>query len=79
MQYVPEDAVYTYFRYDDKQTVMVVMNTDSKEKTIVLGRFAERTAGFTKAKNIVAGWTADLTAKEWKVPAKTIWILELGK
>ena len=23
MQYVPQDGVYVYFRYDDKQTIMV--------------------------------------------------------
>jgi glycosidase len=77
MQYVPEDWVYTYFRYDNKQTVMVVMNTANEEKTIRPERFRERTAGFTKAKNITADWTADLMVKEWKIPAKTIWILEL--
>jgi glycosidase len=79
MQYVPEDWVYTYFRYDDKQTVMVVMNTSNDEKTIHPDRFSERTTGFTKAKNVVAGWTADLTAKEWKVPGKSIWVLELSR
>ncbi len=79
MQYVPEDWVYTYFRYDNKQTVMVVMNTSNDEKIIKPSRFMERTAGFTKAKNIVAGWTADVTVPEWKVPGKTIWILELGR
>ncbi len=77
MQYVPEDWVYTYFRYDNNQTVMVVMNTSNDERTIKPDRFAERTAGFTKAKNINAGWRADLTAQEWKIPGKTIWILEL--
>ncbi|MDB5208626.1 MAG: alpha-amylase [Flavisolibacter sp.] len=79
MQFVPEDWVYTYFRYDSKQTVMVVMNTSNDEKTINPERFLERTAGFTKARNINAGWTADLTVPEWKVPGKSIWILELGR
>jgi len=79
MQFVPEDWVYTYFRYDDKQTVMVVMNTSNDEKTIHPSRFAERTAGFSKATNIAAGWTADVNASDWKVPGKTIWVLELKK
>ena len=26
-QYVPQGSVYTYFRYDDKQSVMVIMNS----------------------------------------------------
>lgn len=79
MQYVPEDGVYTYFRYHTNQTVMVVMNTAPAEKTVKPARFAERTTGFTKARNVAQAWTADLTVPEWKVPGKTIWVLELGK
>jgi glycosidase len=79
VQYAPEDWVYTYFRYDNKSTVMIIMNTSNDEKTIRPSRFSDVTKGFTKAKNITAGWTADVTANEWKVPGKTIWILELGK
>jgi hypothetical protein len=76
MQYVPEDWVYTYFRYDDKSTVMIIMNTDSKEKKVRADRYAERTSGFTTARNIVDGTFSPLSG-EWKVPGKTIWILEL--
>ncbi|HEX8357767.1 MAG TPA: alpha-amylase family glycosyl hydrolase, partial [Segetibacter sp.] len=32
MQYVPEDELYVYFRYDAKQTVMCIMNAGTKEK-----------------------------------------------
>lgn len=79
MQFVPEDWLYVYFRYDDKQTVMVVMNTSNDEKTFKPERFSEMINGFTKAKNIVDGWVGDITAPEWKVPGKTLWVLELGK
>jgi glycosidase len=75
-QYVPEDGVYTYFRYDDYHTVMVVMNTRKSEKTIHPSRFSETTAGYSKAKNIVTSATNDL-AQDWKIPAKSIWVLEL--
>ncbi len=34
MQFVPEDGVYVYFRYDNNQTVMVVMNTAKDQKNI---------------------------------------------
>ena len=78
MQYVPEDGVYTYFRYNNNQTVMVVMNTANNEKTIHPDRFAERTKGFATAKNIVSGTTAKLNS-EWTIPGKTIWIMELGR
>jgi neopullulanase len=78
MQYVPVDAVYTYFRYDKNQTVMVVMNTDAKEKTISPSRFAESTKGFVTARNINTG-VHNVLNTEWKVPGKTIWVLELAR
>ena len=52
MQYVPEDGIYTYFRYDAKQTVMVVMNTSKTDKTISFDKFTERTNGFNQATDI---------------------------
>jgi glycosidase len=78
MQFVPEDAVYTYFRYDNNQTVMVVMNTAKEEKTIDTKRFEERFSGFSKAKDIPTGKELTLNTS-WKLPAKSILILELGK
>jgi glycosidase len=52
MQFVPEDGLYVYFRYDDKQTVMVVMHTGKTKKTVSMKRFEERTAGYSKMRNI---------------------------
>ncbi|RYD93980.1 MAG: alpha-amylase, partial [Sphingobacteriales bacterium] len=78
MQYLPQDWVYTYFRYDSKSTVMVIMNTSADEKTVDPQYFAERVKGFTSAKAIGANATMSLNEK-WKVPGKTTWVLELGK
>jgi len=55
MQFVPEDGVYVYFRYDAAETIMVVMNTAKMKKTVSLNRFAERTSGFSKMKEIQSG------------------------
>jgi glycosidase len=60
MQYVPEDGVYVYFRYDNKQTIMVVMNTSKKEKTISFTPFAERTGGFTKYTDVISKVTTGM-------------------
>ena len=48
MQYLPVDGLYVYFRYDDKQTIMVVMNTSKETKNIQFDKYSERTNGFTK-------------------------------
>ena len=78
VQFVPEDWVYVYFRYDAASTVMVIMNTAAEEKSIALERFAERTKGFSKGKDIVTG-AVTAFAESWTIPAKTIRILELQK
>lgn len=61
MQFIPEDGVYAYFRYDDRQTVMVVMNTAKEKKNVKMNRFTERTKGFSKMKNIISGTVSDLS------------------
>jgi glycosidase len=55
MQFVPENGLYTYFRYDPKQTVMVISHTGKEETTVNMGRFTERTAGFTRMRDIHSG------------------------
>jgi hypothetical protein len=76
MQYVPEDGVYVYFRYNAQQTVLCVMNPTDNEKEIDMRRFEERTKGFTKARNVIDGAQLDITGKI-KIPGKTLWVGEL--
>lgn len=53
MQYVPANGMYVYFRYDDKQTVMCVINTSDKDQLIDFTQYAERTNGFSKAVDVI--------------------------
>lgn len=76
MQYIPQDGVYTYFRYDDKQTVMVIMNTDTVAKQVMLNRFEERTGRFTTGKNIIDGSTFSLSGTV-SIPGRSIRVFEL--
>jgi neopullulanase len=62
MQYLPEEGVYVYFRYDAKQTVMVVMNTSKEEKKISFDKYTERTNGFTKYKDVISKNISDMAA-----------------
>ena len=77
-QYVPQNGLYTYFRYDDKQTVMVVLNTSKEGKSLDPKRFEERTKGFTKAKDVVSNISHNLSAN-WQIPGESILVLELQK
>jgi glycosidase len=74
MQYIPKDGLYTYFRYDNKQTVMCLMNTAEKEMKIDFKDYTERTKTFTRAINIING---DVLSASFTIPAKTMWVLEL--
>ena len=78
MQYTPVNGVYVYFRYDNKQTVMCVMNTGNQSSIFELSRFSERMNGFTKAYDVATGteFTLDNTLT---VGGKYLLILELRK
>ena len=60
MQYLPENGVYVYFRYDNNQTVMCVMNQNNGSATIDLSRFSERIKNYTKALDVATGVTFNL-------------------
>jgi neopullulanase len=78
MQFVPQDGVYVYFRYNADKTVMMLMNGEEKEVTVSTARFAERTSGYSQAVNVATDEVlADLS--QIKIPAKTTLILELKK
>ncbi len=76
MQFFPIDGVYVYFRYDVKQTVMCVMNTNAEPKTIDLSRFTERMKGFTKALDVSAGQVFQLENTLTLMPTSNL-VLEL--
>jgi len=78
MQYLPVNGVYVYFRYDEKQTVMCVMNTSDKTATIDLSKYAERMKGFTKAYDVATGVTFDLEPK-LTLGEKYLLVMELKK
>ena len=76
-QYVPEDGVYVYFRYDAKQTVMVVMNTAKTDKVISFEKYPERTTGFTQYTDVIS---KEKTAmKDFTLGSYKAVVLELGR
>jgi len=75
MQFVPQDGVYVYFRYDANKTVMIATNTNGKEMSLDNARFAERLDGFSGARNIITEQVATLAL--FKLPPKTALVLEL--
>ena len=76
MQYVPENGIYVYFRYNKNKTVMVIVNSNDKEQMVSTARFNERMNGFTKALNVVSDASLSST-NNIRVPAKSTIVLEL--
>jgi glycosidase len=76
MQYIPEDGLYVYFRYDNNQTVMCVMNTDTKTRNVSLSKYAERTKLFKGGKDIITG---NSIGAEFSIPSMTMQVIELTK
>ncbi|WP_462250880.1 glycoside hydrolase family 13 protein [Ferruginibacter sp.] len=77
MQYVPQDGVYVYFRYNSNQTIMVIANTAKEEKKISFERFTERTKGFSEYKNVLTQTEGNI--KEITLGAYQTAVLELVK
>ncbi len=76
MQYIPEDGLYVYFRYDKNNTVMCVMNTDNKSRNVSMHKYAERTNGFKGGKDIVSG---KIVGAEFSIPSMSMQVIELTK
>ncbi len=59
-QFVPVDGIYVYFRKDESQTVMVVMNCSDQERVLAMDRFSECTAGFSRGQHPVTGQVLEI-------------------
>ncbi len=55
MQFVPENGIYVYFRYDDATTVMIIYNSNDRVINLDTARFSEQLDKFTEAINILSG------------------------
>lgn len=77
MQFVPENSVYVYFRYNGKDNpVMVVLNTANSERTLNTARFDEMLKGHTQAMDVITGATISNLAT-LTIPANSPLVLEL--
>ncbi|MBS0408209.1 MAG: cyclomaltodextrinase N-terminal domain-containing protein [Proteobacteria bacterium] len=74
MQYIPSNGLYVYFRYDEKNTIMCVMNTDKDAKNISFSNYTERTKNFSSAIEITTG---NKLLQTFSIPAQTMWVLQL--
>lgn len=74
--YAPEDGIYVYFRKNNDQTVMVIMNKNSQSRSLDLSRFSAMLGQANKAKDVIGNQTIALQ-ESIQINAKTALILEL--
>jgi len=74
--FAPEKGVYVYFRYNNHQKIMVILNKNQEETLLDTSRFIEATGSCTSGRNVITGETLSLTGT-LTLPAKTPLILEL--
>jgi len=74
--FFPQNDVFVYFRYNEKESVMVVLNNSDAEQTVDVKHFAESLKTFTKGKDILSDKEFSIR-ENFKIPAKTSMIIEL--
>ena len=77
MQYLPQDGLYVYFRYNDQQTIMCVMNASPDAKTVDFSRYGERIKGYTKAMSVSGDGISFSTRDKSQINSYDMWVLEL--
>lgn len=78
LQYLPENNVYVYFRYNEDDVVMVLVNNDPKIQKIDLGRFSQGIKSFTRGKDILSGKQLILE-NSLTIEGKTSMVIELKR
>jgi glycosidase len=74
--YVPDNNIYVYFRYNEKETVMVIINNNSEKQTLKTSRFKESIQNLKSGKEVLSGKIIDLN-NDIEIEGKSALILEL--
>jgi len=74
--YVPDNDVYVYFRYNDKEKIMVIINNNETEQTMKTDRYAESLENKSTGTDVITGKIYDLK-NSLTLPKESALILEL--
>ncbi|HRW63793.1 MAG TPA: cyclomaltodextrinase C-terminal domain-containing protein, partial [Bacteroidales bacterium] len=74
--FVPGDNVYVYFRYNQNECVMVVLNNNNTEKEIETSKYKEIMTGYNTGFEIIHQKKME-TLNKIMIPAKSAFIIEL--
>jgi glycosidase len=76
--FIPRDGIYVYFRFDIKDTVMVVLNKNNDSRQIEPALYREYLTGQTTGHDVITGSPVDVT-KPFAIPARTAMVIEINK
>jgi neopullulanase len=76
IHYSPLDGIYTYFRYNNKQKVMIVLNKNPQTTALDTSRFSQVITSETKAIDVISSNRYTL-GEHMQVPARSALVLEL--
>jgi glycosidase len=76
LHFAPFNDIYVYFRYTEKEKVMVVLNRNEQSTTIDPSRFKEIIGNARLARNIFTGQSVSIQQK-FEVPAKSAIVFEV--
>jgi glycosidase len=76
LHFAPFNGLYVYFRYTDKNMVMVVMNKNNNPVTLETSRFQEILKGKTSATQVMTGEVRAI-GSSLSIPGKSIQVLEI--
>jgi glycosidase len=73
--FAPENGVYVYFRFNGKDTVMVIMNKNDHEVRPDMTRFEEMSGKKSRAVDVESGETSNV--KEIRIPGRSAKVFEI--
>jgi glycosidase len=76
VHYAPEGGTYVYGRYNEKETVMVILNKGAQPASLNAKRFEELIGKHTRGMDVITGTRIEL-GETMSIPARTAYILEL--
>ena len=77
MQFAPEDGVYSFFRYNEKEKVMIIFNKNDKETVVSMDKYNEMIGDKSNAFDVLNDRRFPLEST-LRIPPKTALILEIN-
>jgi glycosidase len=77
MHFRPENGTYVFFRYNDDDAVMVVLNKNPETVSLDLARFSERLRGYSSFNGVLGG-EHRLIGDKLDLPARSVQVLDLN-